>query len=224
MNLLKRVQLILLSFTVILFNYKSLAEPANLGLAFNQVKQYHDSGEYYRELQQAIMQAHKDIITLAEANQKLAKPQKLALVLDIDETSLTNYQKMIARKFMGDPKIWHKEIMAADAPAIKPMLELYNDALKHGIAVFFVTGRNTTERKATEQNLALAGYKGWSDIYFRPLDYHYGSIAQFKTQARANISKKGYTIIASIGDQLSDLTGGYARKLVKLPNPFYYIS
>ena len=31
------------------------------------------------------------------------------------------------------------------------------------------------------------------------------------------------TIIASVGDQWSDLDGGYAERVFKLPNPFYFI-
>jgi len=34
---------------------------------------------------------------------------------------------------------------------------------------------------------------------------------------------KGYTIIANIGDQYSDLVGGYAEGEFKLPDPMYYI-
>ncbi|MGB6550988.1 MAG: HAD family acid phosphatase [Xanthobacteraceae bacterium] len=30
-------------------------------------------------------------------------------------------------------------------------------------------------------------------------------------------------MIANVGDQESDLSGGYAEKTFKLPNPFYYI-
>jgi len=48
-------------------------------------------------------------------------------------------------------------------------------------------------------------------------------LVTFKSEARAAITKQGYTIIASIGDQYSDLKGGYAEKTFKLPNPYYYL-
>ncbi len=35
------------------------------------------------------------------------------------------------------------------------------------------------------------------------------------------IEAEGYVIIANIGDQTSDLIGGYAEKTFKLPNPLY---
>jgi len=34
---------------------------------------------------------------------------------------------------------------------------------------------------------------------------------------------QGYDILLTIGDQYSDLKGGYADKGFKLPNPMYYL-
>ncbi|TIP90617.1 MAG: acid phosphatase, partial [Mesorhizobium sp.] len=45
----------------------------------------------------------------------------------------------------------------------------------------------------------------------------------FKAPIRAEIEKAGYTIIANVGDQPSDLFGGHAEKLFLLPNPFYRV-
>ena len=103
------------------------------------------------------------------------------------------------------------------------MLALYQDARRKKVAVFFVTGRRSNLKKATEKNLTEAGYTTWNGIYFRPKEDTNKSIIPFKTQVRSNITQSGYTIIASIGDQGSDLTGGYADKVFKLPNPYYYL-
>jgi len=40
---------------------------------------------------------------------------------------------------------------------------------------------------------------------------------------RGKIAAQGYTIIVNVGDQQSDLDGGYAERAYKLPNPFYYL-
>ncbi|MFX5743177.1 HAD family acid phosphatase, partial [Acinetobacter baumannii] len=45
----------------------------------------------------------------------------------------------------------------------------------------------------------------------------------YKTSKRIDIENRGFTIIASIGDQKSDLAGGHAEMTYKLPNPFYFI-
>jgi predicted secreted acid phosphatase len=46
---------------------------------------------------------------------------------------------------------------------------------------------------------------------------------QYKSGTRAYIESRGYDIIASFGDQFSDLEGGHAEKTFKMPNPNYYL-
>ncbi len=209
--------------TAFILSAPSFSEPPNLSLLKKEVRNYYDSGSYQKELMTTIEQAHEFIISQALSNQKNNKHQKLALVLDIDETSLSNYSKMVKRDFVGNRQTVHQEILAADSPPIEPMLSLYRDAINHGIKVFFVTGRFESERDATQANLVKAGYKDWAGLYLRPDEYNHQSIIPFKSQARKTIAKKGYTIVASIGDQYSDIKGGNALKGFKLPNPFYYL-
>ncbi|QMT61267.1 MULTISPECIES: HAD family acid phosphatase [unclassified Legionella] len=218
----KSLSLLILS-TAFLFSNPIFSDPPNLTLVKNELKNYYDSGLYQKELTQEIKKAQNYIDQQAEINQKEKSPKKLALILDIDETSLSNYQYMIKRDFGGNREAYHQDIMAANAPAIEPMLTLYRDAQDHGIEVFFVTGRNESERKATEENLQKAGYTGWSGLYLRPMNYSSKSIIPFKSNTRKMLTEKGYIIVASIGDQYSDLKGGYAQKIFKLPNPFYYL-
>ncbi|CZG44292.1 TPA: acid phosphatase [Legionella pneumophila] len=199
------------------------AEPPNLSLIRKEIKNYYDSGLYYHELERTIKLAQEYIHQQYLINKNNKHPQKLAIVLDIDETSLSNYDKMVKRDFTGSKEQIHKEILAANSPAIKPMLTLYKNALKQGIKVFFVTGRQESERDATRTNLIKAGYTKWAGLYLRPNGYSSSSIIPFKSKAREMIAKKGYTIIASIGDQYSDIQGGYTKKGFKLPNPFYYL-
>jgi hypothetical protein len=45
----------------------------------------------------------------------------------------------------------------------------------------------------------------------------------YKSAARADIESKGYTIIANVGDQFSDLAKGHAEMTFKVPDPFYFI-
>lgn len=188
-----------------------------------QFKAYYNSGTYEKELTQAIVDARRFIIARADSNKKNDQDSKLAIILDIDETSLSNYPKMVAHNFVNTKEQIHQAILQGDAPAIAPTLSLYNEALQHGVTVFFVTGRHESEREATIDNLKKAGYKNWAGLYVRPNDYDQPSIVPFKSQTRAAIARKGYLIIASIGDQQSDLTGGYAEKTFKLPNPYYYL-
>jgi predicted secreted acid phosphatase len=207
----------------VLIHTKSFAEPINLADLKTEVKAYHDSGLYIKEIAHAIAPASNYIVKRAEENAKKVKPQKLAVVLDIDETSLSNYKGIIARDFGFDLRTINREIMAADAPAIAPVLSFYRTALQHNIAVFFVTGRPQSTQNATQKNLKAVGYQQWTALYLRPDTYKQPSNIPFKVQARKSITEQGYTIIASVGDQNSDLTGGYAEKMYKLPNPYYFV-
>lgn len=225
--IVKKNQIILNSFFAIIcaifLSKTSFAEPQNLTTLIEEIQTYHDSGAYQKELTHVITHAGHYVTKRAEANAHSAHPEKLAVVLDIDETSLSNYNFIAARHFGWDRAQVHKEILAANAPAIKPMLSFYNDALKHGVTMFFVTGRPEAERHATIKNLKYAGYKDWAGLYLKPANYKLPSVIPFKSKTRATITKHGYTIIASIGDQYSDLKGGYAEKTFKLPNPYYYL-
>ncbi len=223
---MKKNQSLIHTFFAVILSFSLTAaysEPANLHLLKNEVKRYHDSGEYQKELAQVITQAYSFMLSKAKDNSQLTHPKKLAVVLDIDETSLSNYNSLSKHRFSPTRKQLNQDIEAANAPAIQPMLSFYDDALKQGVSVFFVTGRRESERLITDKNLKQAGYHDWSGLYLKPENYNQASVVPFKSQIRSTISKLGYTIIASIGDQESDLKGGYAEKTFKLPNPYYHI-
>lgn len=203
-----------------LLSLNTYAEPHNLGKLKVQVIKYHDSGAYQKDIDVVAAKATRYIDAQIHINAHNTNPKKLALVLDIDETCLSNYPHMVINDFAALPQQINQQYLTADAPAIQPILTLYQHALQQGVSVFFITGRNESLGDATIRNLYKAGYANWTGLNLKPQP---GSVAAFKTAARATIEKQGYTIIASIGDQYSDLVGGYAQKTFKLPNPYYYI-
>jgi hypothetical protein len=146
---------------------------------------------------------------------------KPAIVLDIDETSLSNYSGMVATGFGFSGAGVAINSITGTGTAIKPVLALYKHARERGVDVFFVTGRPALINSSTIANLKAVGYdQGWARLDNKPSGV--GTLA-FKSGARAKIESDGYTIIANIGDQESDLGGGHAEKAFKLPNPFYFI-
>ena len=46
---------------------------------------------------------------------------------------------------------------------------------------------------------------------------------QYKSLTREHIASLGFRILADVGDQLSDLKGGFSGRTVKMPNPMYFI-
>ncbi|MBV9739119.1 MAG: hypothetical protein JOZ30_05735 [Hyphomicrobiales bacterium] len=123
----------------------------------------------------------------------------------------------------GAPCGWAAWDQLGRDPPIKPMLELFRSAKEAGVTVFFITGRPQSQRAATQRNLAASGYRGYAKLYMVPDGSHFASAADFKTPIRAQIEAMGYTIIANIGDQPSDLAGGHAQKTFQLPDPFYRV-
>ncbi len=73
---------------------------------------------------------------------------------------------------------------------------------------------------ATERNLREAGYDGFAGLYMVPDGERFASAADFKAPSRAAIEQAGYTIIANVGDQPSDLACGHAQREFLLANPF----
>ena len=101
-----------------------------------------------------------------------------------------------------------------------PTVALVQRARELGVAVFFITGRPPELREATERNLREQGY-AWDGVILLPPGAHFDSAADFKAPERSRIAEHGYTILLTMGDQQSDLDGGYAEKTFKLPNPVY---
>jgi len=196
----------------------SFQEPENHTLVVERLMRYHDSGEYEREIREAANIA-RDYLDARMKNK--TKEDNVAVVFDIDETSLSNWDAMSSCGFCAY-SVQAKLYSNAHDPAIVPVLELYNFAKAKGAAVFFVTGRQEAQRQLTVDNLKEVGYAGWSDLIMQP-DGNKLPARAFKPQNRQSIEQKGYHIVLSIGDQASDLAGCCAEKIVKVPNPFYQI-
>ncbi|KOY54834.1 HAD family acid phosphatase [Streptomyces sp. XY332] len=128
--------------------------------------------------------------------------EKPAIVLDIDNSSLeTDFH-------------W---FWTFPTPAISEVRDLTRYADEHGVAIIFVTARPGIIHSLTEHNLKAVGYPV-SDLYVRDLPDLFSEVSTYKTAKRAEIEARGYTIIANIGNNASDLVGGHAERTFKLPD------
>ncbi|MFF1278463.1 HAD family acid phosphatase [Streptomyces marokkonensis] len=126
--------------------------------------------------------------------------EKQAIVLDIDNTALeTDFG------------------FSFPQPANEPVLEVARYAEERGVDLFFVTARPGIIHAPTEWNLDQAGYES-SGLYVRGFLDLFKNVADYKTAQRVAIERKGYTIIANIGNSPTDLSGGHAEKTFKLPD------
>jgi len=229
--------------TGLLFSASSFASyltPAdNLDMLKHQITAYHSSGAYAYDVNKAANKALAWIKTEYQHNKKIKPKKRLAIVLDIDETSLSNYRDLKHLGFGGTAQMQNNAEDSGDDPAIVPTLTIYQYAIRHNITVFFITGRDESSRESTIKNLVSEGYASVKDtmqncelseivtpacnLYLRDGKYLNTSAIPYKTVMRKKITKAGYTIIANIGDQYSDLSGGYSLRTFKYPNYMYYI-
>ena len=119
---------------------------------------------------------------------------KLALNLDIDNTSLATYYDT------GKP--------------VAATLRLVKYAKSKGVYILFNTGRNVRQRAQTIAGLKRAGY---------PVDglcAHYKGepLRHSKQRCRQSFVNNGFTIIANIGNRSTDFVGGNYERAYRLPN------
>lgn len=211
-NKAKIISFFLISFTLISCG----SVPVNLQLAKNEVVNYYESGKYSNDL--------KDIISNAENEiNKLNLPANSAMVFDVDETSLSNYEAIKKIHFGYVRNMWDNWINEANAPAIPEVKQFYDFVILKKIKVIFLSSRMSSQYNATYSNLKNAGYLEFDTLILKDFFNSNLTSLEFKSRQRELLSQKGYDIIADIGDQKSDLEGQYHGIQIKLPNYLYII-
>ena len=185
------------------------------------------------------------IVAKATANLKpaydtaIAAGQKPAIVFDADDTTLETYDMEVAgMHFTFDPALQDVYVQGQKFPATPSMVGFVAAARDMGYSIFGLTGRNDDQKAATLANLAKVGYVGFTPDNFYTKWTGVGASVQpsyvtcalpkcttveYKALTRKHIESLGYTITLNVGDQWSDLQGGYAQSTLKLPNPTYYL-
>ncbi|MER5640752.1 HAD family acid phosphatase [Kitasatospora sp. NPDC002227] len=169
---------------------------------------------------------------LADKARNTRGPKK-AIVLDVDDTSLSTYNYELETTFVYNPASNSQYIATKNMPAVFGMNDLATWAQQQGYTVFFITGRPEAQRSDTARNLAAVGYPSADQEHLflknkanPPAYLACGSTCttiEYKSGTRAHIESLGYRIVADFGDQQSDLTGGHTERTYKIPNPMYYI-
>lgn len=191
----------------------------NLSQLKNECVAWHASGGYDAAVQQATSVARRHLENYLRGE----TPQNFAIVFDIDETLLSNWPYLKSHQFAITPDSFAAWTQSERAMPIAATKEIYARAQAYSIPIFLVTGRSESMREATVRDLEEAGYWGWQKLFMKPAGYQDASIIPFKSGVRQALTDHGYDIILNVGDQESDLAGGFSRHPVKLPNPFYFI-
>jgi len=198
-----------------MFSYPRV-EIRNLDSLKNDLRDYYSSGRYYNEITTCANNA-KAII-----NKYIGQTNK-TIVIDIDETMISEWSIMQKYDFgWFDADITEAQY-CVDFPAFQCIVDLVDYCMANGIAVNILSSRRQKYEQYTLELLGNAGYQNYTDLLLRPTD-DTGTIQDYKIEQRQKIISSGYDIIVNIGDQQSDLDGGYADCTIKIPNPFYLIT
>ena len=149
---------------------------------------------------------------------------KAMVVFDIDETLFNNYSYWANQTppFSLDDTNWTTYVQNCDTSVNGPVRDFYRLAQDRGFKVAVITGRPVSETSITKDCLREKGITGWTAYIGKP-DSSTQTASVFKAQARASLQKKGFTILVSVGDQISDMAGGHLGGGIWLPNPIYFI-
>lgn len=193
------------------------AQPTtNLDIIKKEIIAYHEEGMYEDEMELIIN-------SLIDSLKYFIGIKNPAVVLDIDETTLSNYSHIKENDFGYIPVLWNQWVEKAEAPSIPHIKRLYDSLLIMNVSFFFITGRNIDYYEPTLKNLYEAGFSKVDSLIMREGKEKTMTAVEYKSNIRKEIEEKEFNIILNVGDQMSDLDGGYSIKTVKLPNYMYYI-
>jgi predicted secreted acid phosphatase len=146
-------------------------------------------------------------------------PKKPTVVLDIDETAMSNWGCLDAVDFdLGGLATCVVQGKSVANPAAKRLIA---HARARKVAIAFITGAPEALCAARRKNLVAQGINGPFTLACRPAGDTADTLVPYKSAARKALQKRGATIVLNVGDQASDLAGGVAKSTVKLPNPIY---
>ncbi|MCJ7553930.1 MAG: hypothetical protein MUO34_08605 [Ignavibacteriaceae bacterium] len=195
-------------------------EIVNLRAAKDIVKDYYESGKYDEEMNEIINDAKEKF---SKIEIKKSASGGSVVIFDVDDTALSNYEISKRLDFGYDKKIIDDWVLSAQLPAIKQTKELYDYLKSKNIKLIFITGRLTEEYEATSKNLISQGYTGFDTLIVRNEQEKKINSQIFKSRVRENLTKAGYKIIGTVGDQWPDLNGPYSGIQIKVPNYLYEV-
>lgn len=178
---------------------------------FKKLKEeYLDTNLYNDILQTQFENLNKIINTLTFKENDI-------IVFDIDEVVLSNlpYVNDYNYSYLSTPE----NIEKGECILIEQCKNTFEIINTKNIKYAFITGRKEYLRKITINNLEKYNLKNYQKLYLCPNNF-IGDVQDFKLSCRKDLSEK-FNIVYNIGDQLSDLIGGYSENELLIFNPFY---
>ena len=211
---MKKAALLLFCFSFI--TGCSSVKIMNLDHAKKLVRDYYENGEYDNDCERILNEAERKI-------GKIPLQENSTVVFDIDDTVLSNYEYTKQLGFGYNHTTYQEWVSQCKFKAIPKVKSFYEWLISKKIKVVFLTGRNSETYSGTKQNLFNEGFNKYDTLIVRNEKERNMSAVVYKSAKREELTKRGYKIIASIGDQASDLEGNYVGIKIKLPNYLYGI-
>jgi len=205
-----------LSFTLAVLQLSCSPALINLDIAKDEVAKYYESEQYEKEMNEIIIEAKEKFSNIE------VHPNS-AVVFDVDETVLDNYEAIKQIGFGYESKYWDEWIEKASAPANPQVKDLYDFLVKKGFKIIFITGKKDYQYNATFKNLNAAGYVDFDTLIVREKKDYKTKSALFKSLKRKEMTEKGYIVVGCVGDQFTDCQGKNCGIVIKLPNYLYLV-
>lgn len=74
---------------------------------------------------------------------------------------------VIFRLEVFDSRKFDEWVEKGMAPALEPSFKLYEEVLRLGFKIIFLTGRSVRHREVTVENLVHAGFREWDKLILR---------------------------------------------------------
>ncbi|MFM9136026.1 MAG: HAD family acid phosphatase [bacterium] len=150
---------------------------------------------------------------------------RVAVVFDVDETLLNaySYYANANPQFSYDNATWTQYVDECGYAPVPETREVFNKFKALGIHVVLISAGSRDTKQAMIDCLNANGVSGWDRYIMRGDRAPNLTTGQYKAIARASVQRQGYTILASIGDQVSDMSYGHLRHGFLLPNTIYYL-
>ncbi len=198
------------------FIHAAKKDPINLTLAKECVTDYYEGGQYDKDLKKITDRAWKQL-------RKKKVGNKDVIIFDIDDTVLSSYKEAKRISYGYIPKNTQDWILKSDAPAIKPVKDLYDKLVQKGYTIIFLTNRDhEKEYESTVKNLRDQGFQSFEKVILRQPSERKLKATEYKTNVHRKLLRDGHKVIACIGDQWSDFSK-LCGHTVKVPNLMYII-
>lgn len=198
---------------------------------FPQVSWYYESGALPRDQAQVIAAARSWVSRRVRTGCRGTTPAavrrcRVAVVFDIDDTLMSSwpYEKAQDPPLSFHPDTWAAFVASCGYDPITPSITLLNDLRARGVYVAVVSGGSESIATSFTSCLMRNGVQGWDQATFRPASAADMTAAQYKVRVRMALEQKGYAIIASIGDQVSDMSWGHLERGFLLPNVMAHLA